>query len=370
MLDQIILTPKCPFQLSSNVFEYLKGHFIFYDLTTKNFLKAIHYSLLRHYSQGNAYAICATTFSQSSLNILDKLKSNDLEAIRRLHSFRSYVESMTDYAGVISILTDDSYFRRHLIILVHNIYKYLFKFYGYIRFLWILVRDLPGEPLGKRLSDVYSLCHPYEKCITDREDFHKSWQLLNLLTKTEFVLLLRKCCGALQEYKDTYLCGDEFKIDSVLADDVTLCFNKTFDHIDQYIKELMQETPKSTEEGKISQSNTPQMYESRQSFYQKLNELKQSETNRNDKMIAKILDYIRKNVIEEYMPSQRQAPPLLELFVYADYDSIRSHLRGTSRSAIHTCLTNPNYYVQVSFYSFCYGNKFCVTMTYYFSFSV
>lgn len=345
MLDQIILTPKWSFQLASNVFEYLKGVFIFYDLTTKNFLKAIHFSLLQHYSQGNAYALCATSFAQAKKTIA-KLKSADLNEIRRLRSFRPYVESMTDYKAVIDILKDDNYLRQHLVTMIRNVYRYLAKFYGYIRFVWQLVKDLPGAPLGKRLSDVYVLCQSSQKNLTASEDFQKCWKLLGMMTHDEFNDILANACAALKTYEETYVDDPDNKIDEEISGDARSAFAKTVNDIERLTNELQQDDANDANES-MAVSNSQKVGESRSMYYREIMEMNK-QTRTNVKRITKILDYIREEIIEMFVPGQNGAPPLLELFVYSDYEHIRSHLRGTARSAIHTALTNPKSYLQVS----------------------
>lgn len=346
MLDQIILTPRWSFQLASNVFEYLKGVFIFYDLTTKNFLKAIHFSLLQHYSQGNAYALCSTSFTQAKQAIA-KLKSNDLDRIRRLRSFRPYVESMTDYKAVIDILNDDSYLRQHLVTMIKNVYRYLTKFYGYIRFVWQLVKDLPSAPLGKRLSDVYLLCQSSQKSMTTSEDFEKCWKLLGMMTQNEFNDLLAKCCAALKTYEETYVDNPDNEVDEEIAADARSAFAKTFEDIDRLTNELQEDDTNDANESMVA-GTSQKVGESRSMYYREMMEI-----NRHSKTAAKqtskILDYIRDEIIQVFLPGQSAAPPLLELFVYSDYEHIRSHLRGTARSAIHTALTDPKCYLQVGF---------------------
>lgn len=343
MLDQIVLTPKCSFQLASNVFEYLKGVFIFYDLTTKNFLKAIHFSLLQHYGQGNAFSLCATSFDQAKQNIAT-LKASDLEAIRQLRSFRPYVESMTDFSSVLAIFKDDNYFRQHLVDLVQNVYRYLFKFYGYIRFVWTLVKELPNAPLGKRLSDIYVQCQSSQKSLIETEDFQRCWKLLGMMTQNEFNELLHKSCAALNTYEQHFI-NDVDTIDDDIATDARKAFATTIDDIERLINEIPNIEANMDDEPKTV-SNSQKSSDSRSLYYRERLEMNKT-TKNNAKQINTILDYIREKIIIAYLPAQNAAPPLLELFVYTDYEHIRSHLRGTARSAIHTALTDPKYYLQV-----------------------
>lgn len=345
ILDNIFLTPKCPFQLSSNVLEYLKSVFIFYDLTAKNLLRSVNYCLLDQYSRGNAYAVCSTTFGQAKKNI-DRMKHEDFELIRRLPSFRPYVESMmsrAEYADVIAIFENDEFFRKQLVRLVRNIYTYFSTFYGYIRLLWILVKDLPGSPMGKRLSDIYLYCHSSQKSVTATDEFKNCWQLLSLLSKREFIILLEKCYIGLEEYEEAF-CSE---FDKTLDAKVVRATHDTFDGTSTQLRQLIDEFARDKANAfrpQTEDTSTEKVFQSRTSFYQNL---KQHSEKAISNTMRKILEFLRVDVFEQHLPSQNNAPPLLELFVYSDCDQIRSHLRGTSRSAIHKVLTDPCYYLQV-----------------------
>lgn len=331
--------------MASNVFEYLKGIFIFYDLTTKNFLKAVHHNMMRHYSRGNAYALCATTFKQSKRNIRRLVKA-DFETIRRLPSFRPYVESMTDCQFVLSILNDDEFLRKQLPSLVHNIYCYFYKFYGYIRFIWRLVKDLPNAPLGKRLSDIYIHCHSTQKPIQSSEEFKKCWQVLTMMSKNEFIILLRKCCDELTKYEMEFCDSNDPQIDQSITNNVALSFKQTKRDLEGLFEDLMHDRKEVTDENQKPVEKTNEVV-SRQEFYRNMLEQKKQNAPFNMKTIQKILDYIKVHVIGANIVSNDKHPPLIELFVYSDCDYLRTHLRGSSRSAIHMALTNPNYYLQV-----------------------
>lgn len=340
VLNEIILTPKFPFQLASNVFDYLKGVFIFYDLTIKNFLKAMHHCLLEHYLHGNAYALCANTFELALENIAH-LKHNDLETIRRLPSFRPYVEAMTDDNGVIDIFEKDEYFREVLEQLVFDYYSHVLRFHGYVRALFNLVKNLPQTPLGRRLSDIYSFCHSTPNCVTTTEDFQNCWQLLALMSKDEFITSLENVSTTLKEYSEEYC--DVEDIDEQMRDRIKRSFKKTNKKLRHFIDELQNDQRTESEET-ATQKYGPQVFESRQSFYRNLLERNQTKTESKE-IMTKVLDSLRVDFEKYLIPYKRM--PLHELFVYSDCDAVRSHLRGTSRSAIHSALTDPNCYLQV-----------------------
>lgn len=350
IFDDIILTPKCPFQLSSHLLEYLKSVFIFYDLTAKNFLRSVNYCLLDQYSHGNAYSICSTTFNRAKKNI-SKLKHNDLETIRQLPSFRPYVEAIIAKGDresaklAMAILDDDEFFRKQLTELVRDIYAYFLTFYGIIRVLCGLVKDLPNAPMGKRLSDIYMYCQASQKSVTTTDEFEKCWQILGMLSKDELILTLKKCHTCLEEYELTYCNENNTEIDEKVLHKTHTNFDAIFQQIETFIAELRKDRP-SIESEAEQRNITMQQFKSRTAFNKNLLQQMRAKPELNN-LTRKPLDFLRFDVFEKYLPSREKAPPLLELFVYSDCDQIRSHLRGTSRSAIHKALTDPHFYLQV-----------------------
>lgn len=340
--NDIILTPRYPLQLSSGVFKYLKGVFMFYDLTAKNFMKAVHHNMLCHYSQGNAYSLCAKSFEQSKKNVR-RLQHADFEVIRRLPSFRTYIDSISSYEDVIAALENNEHLRKQLPHLLHDIYSYFYEFYAYIRFIWLLVKDLPGAPLGKKLSDVYVGFHAMQKsAVTDTEDFQKSWKLLAIMSKDEFINLLRRCNRSLIEYEKDFCVVNSSQTNQSVIETVRASLRKTRKNLEMLIEDSKNDLV-TMDENQPPQTVSEPQKSSRQAYFTSL--LIQGKQNNSGKtaLIQRLLDYVKENIVEKIS----QCPPLIELFVYSDYEYARDHLRGSPRSAIHMSLANPNHYLQV-----------------------
>lgn len=357
IFDSILLTPKCPFKLSRNVLEYLKDVFTFYDLTAKNFKRSVDYCLLDHYSNGNAYALCSIEYQQAQKNI-EKLTHNDFELIRRLPSFRTYVESLlvNGQAGeaklVIDIFEKDETLRKQLPGIIQNLYIYFEKFYGQIRILWTLIKDLPIAPMGKRLIDVFMHCQSTENSLSETEEFQKCWQLLGMTSNEELIKLLKKCDDCLVDYVEMY-CDT--------ADEMSKVFDGTFRLLRQSIQTLEQDQSSSEESNKIVSSHqaiadNAMRKTDRKSFYQNFTQQNRAAMVRHSSKTRNVLDDIRVQVEKDILPL-KNSPPLFELFVYSDFDQIRSHLRGTSRSAIHKALTDPHAYLQVKDGMLTFGSR-------------
>lgn len=352
IFDNILLTPICPFKLSRNVLEYLKDVFTFYDLTAKNFKRSVDYCLLDHYSNGNAYAVCSIKYQQAKENI-KKLNHADFELIRRLPSFRPYIESLlesnvADKAQlVIDIFGHDDFLRKHLIGIIRDVYIHFTKFYGQLRLLWTLVKDLPNAPMGRRLIDVYMHCQSTANGFAGTDEFQKCWQLLGMISKEEFIKLLNKCYDCLVEYTETY-CDTA---DNDIMHTVNKAFDETFQLLDKSIEDLERDRSSSEETNnsvlqKQTTADNAMVKTNRTMYYQNMMQQNRAAVAKQSTIIRSILYDLRAQLERDILPLNK-SPPLFELFVYSDFDQIRSHLRGTSRSAIHKALTDPHAYLQV-----------------------
>jgi len=67
---------------------------------------------MEHFFGGNAFALC-TDYSKA-LGRIKQLTHEDMETIRRLPSFRPYVEQINDCKRIIAVLTDDDYLKKKL----------------------------------------------------------------------------------------------------------------------------------------------------------------------------------------------------------------------------------------------------------------
>lgn len=341
IIDDIILTPTSSFHLSNRLFAYLIDIFLFYDLTTTEFIKSFKFCMLEHYSLGNGYALCAPSYEQCVRNI-KKLNNDDIESIRRLPSFRPYVESLTDWQAVIDILTNDEYFRKKLMTMSRDIYSYLFGYHCCMRVLLLMAKDLPNAPLGKHLRNIYTR---FEGCenIIDSQDFQGCWQLLELMSRLELIALLEKCCQLLENVCATYCVqnGDEYEQD---------CINFILDvraKIRDAIVDLSMDKPAQSTSS-ANESMDLKKFDSRQSMQMKMLELAKQSRSDSNRDVKSALSTLKDQIFGRYLLPFKKGPPLIDLFVYSDYENIRTHLRGAPRSAVHTALTDPEHYLQVN----------------------
>lgn len=150
VIDQVLLAPDCAFHLSGTTFRMLTDVFLFYDFSVHGFVQGFKYCMMEHFNQGNIYALCSNELDSDE--IIKNLTGDDLEDIRRLHSFRKFVERKRDPREIIKLLTEDEYLRKCLTGLIDDLKRFWKNFHCALEVLYQLCANLPKAPYGKHVS--------------------------------------------------------------------------------------------------------------------------------------------------------------------------------------------------------------------------
>lgn len=188
----ILLTPKLPFHLSGYILRNMMDVYICYDFTITEFMKSFKYCLLEHYSQGNEYSLCTTSYARS-LQRITQLTTEDLDHLRRLPSFRTHIEAILEHdpRRVVQLLTDDAYLRVEMKRFIGDIFSYMLLFHCFIRVLLVLVKDLPQAPLGKLLRSLYVECFNQKENVVDTKAFNECWRIMENVAKDQLISIMQ-----------------------------------------------------------------------------------------------------------------------------------------------------------------------------------
>ncbi|XP_035894332.1 origin recognition complex subunit 3 [Anopheles stephensi] len=345
ILDEVLLTPYCPFHLSSKVFKLLVDIFLFYDFSVNGFIQGFKYALMDHYYQKSINALSAVIDDESELNaIIHVLSSSELEQIRQLPSFRTYVESLKNPQEVIDLLTDDDYLKRSLTPLIMQVHNYWFTFHCALHILQTLVGDLPKAPLGKRIRELYCRCVAAD--VTALPEFKECIQLLSFLSKEEMLQKIQQVLYVVLAWVER---NDQLSIEGCLVYDVApveVMANELVGLSDQLVEARHEPIVAETQEDK-STFLAPHM--GRQELREKL--LTAAKHSKSESAVSQaienIMDYFVKRIFRRYLrPATSETVPLVELFIYKDSTYLRQHIVGAPRAAIHIALNNPQHYMQ------------------------
>lgn len=296
---------------------------------------------MEHFLQGNVMALCSNY--EESLKYINKFDHEEFEYIRRLPSFRPYVESLQDYQKIIDILTDDEYLKKDLPGLLKECHVYFKVFSCFVEFLTVLVQDLPKCPLGKYRREVYTSC--LNKDIIPSEEFQECWQILNFMSKEEFSKKIFEASGAtlcfLEEHFEELTDIVSMRCKEIVGD----ILEKVQDQLHIVINAGTAISPDVDKENApsddLSQLNRQQLKEK---LLQRAKEDKH--VSEFSKAVESVLEFIKTEIVAKYLRPLSKAPALNEIFAFTDITTVRRNIVGSPRAALHVALNNPQFYLQ------------------------
>ncbi|XP_029418243.1 origin recognition complex subunit 3 [Nannospalax galili] len=326
VLDKLLLTTQYPFKISEKVLQVLTNIFLYHDFSIQNFIKGLKLSLLEHfYSQPLSVLCCDLPEAKKRIKFLSV---NQCENIRRLPSFRRYVEQQTPEKQV-ALLTNETCLKEETQSLLENLHVYHMKYFLILRCLHNFTSSLPKYPLGRQIRELYSTC--LEKNVWESEEYASALQLLRMLAKDELITILEKCFEVLNSSSEKQLGSTIKKIEDFLSQ---------FQNLDEDAKE---EEDASGSQPKGLQKTD--LYHLQKSLLE-MKELRRT-TKKQTKFEAlreKVVNFIDCLVRDYLLPPESQ--PLHEVLYFSAAHTLREHLNAAPRIALHTALNNPYYYLK------------------------
>lgn len=342
ILEKVLLSTDHHFWLSGKLFKFLTDVFIFYDFSIAGFIQNFRYCLMEHYMQGNAMALC--THYEESLKLVRKLSHEDIEFIRRLPSFRPYVESLLeDPRQVIDILMEDDCMRNHLPDLLKECHLYSKIFRCFVEFLTIIVQDLPRCPLGKFRREIHSFC--LSKDVIESEEFKECWQILSFMSKEEFTNKITQAISHTLFFLEENM---RDKDDQILYECGTIV-SSALTNIRENLQSVIDAGTNISEVNKENRaSGDLSQLSSRQELKDKLLRMAKEEKHISEfsKTVESNLEFLKTEIIGKFLKPLTKAPALNELFVFSDIATARRNTVGAPRAALHMGLNNPQFYLQ------------------------
>nr|XP_028703205.1 origin recognition complex subunit 3 isoform X8 [Macaca mulatta] len=282
-------------------------------------------SLLEHfYSQPLSVLCCNLPEAKRRINFLS---NNQCENIRRLPSFRRYVEKQTSEKQV-ALLTNERCLKEETQLLLENLHVYHMNYFLVLRCLHKFTSSLPKYPLGRQIRELYCTC--LEKNIWDSEEYASVLQLLRMLAKDELMTILEKCFKVFKSSCEKHLGSTAKRIEEFLAQ---------FQSLDAENKE---EEDASGSQPKGLQKTD--LYHLQKSLLE-MKELRRSKKQTKFEVLREnAVNFIDCLVREYLLPPETQ--PLHEVVYFSAAHALREHLNAAPRIALHTALNNPYYYLK------------------------
>ncbi|XP_064216928.1 origin recognition complex subunit 3 isoform X7 [Aotus nancymaae] len=324
VLDKLLLTTQFPFKINEKVLQVLTNIFLYHDFSIQNFIKGLQLSLLEHfYSQPLSVLCCNLPEAKRRINFLS---NNQCENIRRLPSFRRYVEKQASEKQV-ALLTKEKCLKEETQLLLENLHVYHMNYFLVLRCLHKFTSSLPKYPLGRQIRELYGTC--LEKNIWDSEEYASVLQLLRMLAKDELMTILEKCFKVFKSC-EKHLGSTAKRIEEFLAQ---------FQNLDAETKE---EEDASGSQPKGLQKTD--LYHLQKSLLE-MKELRRSKKPTKFEVLREnVVNFIDCLVREYLLPPETQ--PLHEVVYFSAAHALREHLNAAPRVALHTALNNPYYYLK------------------------
>lgn len=306
--DRIILNNKFPVVLHHTIVEFLIDNFLFYDFSLNTFMKGIKICILKHINMNSINMLCHKIMSQTLSK--DMINTSMLADIKKLESIAKLNIKKLDASSVVSFALD--------------LFQHTTNMFTALQCLFTLVRDLPNNPLGKQLRDIYCIVLS-ENSFVDSPTFKQCLQLFQFISKQE---LLGKISTIINIVSQNQYLQSELN----------------------ELKKLEKEIAHADTEIQIKQNNAASKIltpKSRAQLKQNLLEnIKQDKLQYEfDIKREKLVQYLIYSLMKKYLiPLQNL--PLHEIVLFKDCHLLKRYLAGAPRAAIHTALNNPNYYLQ------------------------
>lgn len=329
IINDVLLSPFCPFRLSGKVLQHLVDVFMFYDFSINSFISGLNYCVLEHFLRGDLYSLCCDFENYKSYS--------DLQSILNLPIFRRKIERANTIDAVL-ILTNESFAQNSLKESITDVHKYYANLHTGLLVFHSFVHDLPKSPLGKQFREVYS--NSISKNILELEEFNDAWKLLSLLSKNDILEKLETSITKLSSYKQKVedhshliTCGTE--ITSII--NKLIKFKKNIQLAGLEVKTANQQP----------QLQLP-IASNRLEMQERLLEMsKQPKAiSEYSKQVNSCLEYIKNEIITKLILPFSSGPDFLRYFSFSELSTIKHHIIGAPRGAIHTAMNNPHHYLQ------------------------
>ncbi|KFR09334.1 Origin recognition complex subunit 3, partial [Nipponia nippon] len=332
IIEKLLLTAQLPFKLGEKVLQVLINIFLYHDFSVQNFIKGFQLCIVEHfYSQPLSVLCCKLVDAKKRVN---SLSHDQCENIRRLPSFRRYVESQVSEKQ-IALLTADDFLKEVIQKLLEDLHVYHENYVSVLRCLHVFTSSLPKYPLGKQIRELHCAC--LENRVWETEEYESSpppppFVLIPLmLNKSDLVTMLQQCVEIFVSSS-----GKEF--------------GKTVEELKEFLTQFQKLEAEAFQERDVSVSSQKELQKKTDLYHLQKTLLELKESRRSKKLTKfemlrfEVVDYIDSLVRKYLVPADHKT--LHEIVYFNTASVLRGHLNAAPRIALHTALNNPYCYLK------------------------
>ncbi|XP_009998817.1 PREDICTED: origin recognition complex subunit 3 isoform X2 [Chaetura pelagica] len=325
VIEKLLLTSQFPFKLGVKVLQVLINIFLYHDFSVQNFVKGFQLCIVEHfYSQPLSVLCCQLGDAKKRVN---SLTHDQCENIRRLPSFRRYVECQVSEKQ-IALLTEDNFLKETVQKLLEDLNTYHENYISVLRCLHVFTSSLPKYPLGKQIRELHCAC--LENQVWETKEYESSLQLARMLNKSDLETMLQQCV-------EIFVSSPENE------------FDKTVKKLKEFLTQF-QELEDAFQERDVSIPSQKELQKKTDLYHLQKTLLELKESRRSKKLTKfemlrfEVVDYIDSLVRNYLVPADHKT--LHEIVYFNTASVLREHLNAAPRIALHTALNNPYSYLK------------------------
>ncbi|NXF08618.1 ORC3 protein, partial [Smithornis capensis] len=326
IIDKLLLTTQFPFKLGGKVLQVLINIFLYHDFSVQNFIKGFQLCIVEHFFSQPLSVLCCQPVDLEKR--IHSLCHEQCESIRRLPSFRSYVEKQVSEKQV-ALLTTDNFLKEETQKLLEDLRVYHENYVSVLRCLHVFTSSLPKYPLGKQIRELHCAC--LENQVWETEEYESSLQLARMLNKCDLVTMLQQCLEILLSSS-----GKEF--------------DKTVEKLKEFLTQFQNLEAEAFQERDVSISSQKELQKKTDLYHLQKTLLELKDSRRSKKLTKfemlrfEVVDFIDSLVRKYLIPADQKT--LHEIVYFNTATILRGHLNAAPRTALHTALNNPHWYLK------------------------
>ncbi|XP_041976430.1 origin recognition complex subunit 3 [Aricia agestis] len=351
VLENIFLTHTSSFHLSGKAFELLTDVFLFYDFSVTGIIQSIKYCMMEHFYGNNIKSLCCQKDDLDEAIV--NLSKDDLENIRRLMSFRPFLEAK-DCRTKIKLFEDDNYFKEVLFKEINKLHDYTVVFYLCVRLFAAFTKDLPKNILGKTVREIYTKCAT--ESISSTPAFKECMQLIKFQSQMKLIETIKNALKevnaslqAISPLKPLRLSPMKNKVTEIPKEtDLGKDFiENTRVHLLMFLRQIEKARNEATTQISMEKEEVSEnIVSSRAKLKEKLLKATKVEKVESEyEMVrSRFVSYLEEVFYKGLQPPHTR--PFYEIMFFTDVQNIKKQIVGSPRGALHTALSNPVYYLQ------------------------
>lgn len=361
VVEKVIINSEIPFKLSSKVFQFLVETFLFHDFAVSHFMEGYKFILGEHFYRTPAAVLCCPF--PEAVERLNAMTTSELDSVRRLPSFRDYVETLPIETQA-EILVNDAECTKFVEELLNNFHEGIETYNTLVKILHHLGKDLPRRPLGRSLRDVYG--QALGDKLLESVQYKEALQFLRLTSRVDLEKKIDLVLGEVDKLgqdSDLSSLGEQLKaaqikltqlgtMDSVPASPAVGTPSTSMPGTPMLggTPGILTPSDSCTNTPTIGSKNSTPMigkldrYQLQASLLEAARDKNRFRTNPYDLVRTEVI-----NALHEALKQHLKSPtfrPLHEILVFSATPVIRRHLVGAPRAALHTALTDPYQYLE------------------------